>query len=348
MNIKSKFRLKAFKGLFSLICLCVVSLALCNCAGQGSHVQKRSMWMQPNGKLKVLSTIAMIDDLVTRVGGVHIDAYTLIQGDLDPHSYQLVKGDDETLAFADIIFSNGLGLEHGPSLQTFLQKSQKSIALGDRLRKADPQVILKQNGQIDPHIWMDVSLWTKMVPFIVENLAQKDPAHAADYQENGQRLIEEMLQQHAEIKNMLQAIPESHRYLVTSHDAFNYFARSYLAEPTEIKTGNWQKRVAAPEGLAPESQISVSDIQKIINHLRQYNIHVLFTESNVSKDSIRKILNAGSEVGLNVQIACTPLYSDAMGAPGSAADSYAKMMMHNAKIITHYLGHDASQGVYCE
>ena len=348
MNIKNNHCVKAFKRLFSWLWLLMLSLALAACAGQGSHVQKRSLWMQPNGKLKVLSTIAMIDDLVKRVGGQYIDAYTLIQGDLDPHSYQLVKGDDETLSFADIIFSNGLGLEHGPSLQSFLQKSQKSIALGDKIQQAYPQAILRQNGQLDPHIWMDVSLWAKMLPFIVEALAQKDPTHAAYYQENGQRLMQEMQALHADIKERLHAIPEERRYLVTSHDAFNYFGKSYLAEKSELGNDSWRKRVAAPEGLAPESQISVADIQKIINHLREYNIHVLFTESNVSKDSIRKILTASSEIGLKVHIACTSLYSDAMGAPGSDADSYAKMLMHNTKIIAHYLGRHASQGEYCE
>ena len=97
---------------------------------------------------------------------------------------------------------------------------------------------------------------------------------------------------HARIKSRMQAIPSEKRFLVTSHDAFNYFTRAYLASEDELETDSWQKRFAAPEGLAPESQLSPSDIQHIIGHLHKYNINVLFPESNVSKDSIRKILQA--------------------------------------------------------
>ena len=65
--------------------------------------------MEPNGKLKVLSTTAMLHDLVKQIGGDEIDSTVLICGDLDPHTYQLVKGDGEKLSFADLVFYNGLG-----------------------------------------------------------------------------------------------------------------------------------------------------------------------------------------------------------------------------------------------
>lgn len=339
----------AMKGGRLYVVLMWLALLCIGCGAQGSsHLQKRTAWMQPNGKLKVLSTIAMIDDIVKGVGGEYVDSYTLIQGDLDPHSYQLVKGDDETLFFADIVFYNGLGLEHGPSLQAFLQNSQKSIALGDEIRESDPELILQHQTQLDPHIWMDVSLWAKTVPFIVEALSRKDPEHAAEYQRNGKQLFDSLMLLHAHIKAELQAIPESQRFLVSSHDAFHYFARSYLATPEEISLGSWAKRVAAPEGLAPESQLSVTDIQMIISHLQKHDIHIIFPESNVSKDSIRKILQASSEIGLQLKIACVSLYADAMGPPGSGGETYVEMILHNAKTIAFYLKKNTSSGDFCE
>src|SRR5271165_630667 len=106
-----------------------------------------SQWMSRNGKLKVLSTIEMINDLVVQIGGEYVDSAVLIQGELDPHSYQLVKGDDEKLAFADIIFFNGLGLEHGPSLQSYLLNYGKAFGLGDRLIRENPTLLLYFKGQ---------------------------------------------------------------------------------------------------------------------------------------------------------------------------------------------------------
>lgn len=326
----------------SLIIFFVI-LSLFACSRDGGQAQGAfQQWMTPNGKVKVLSTTAMIDDLVKQVGGGYVDSFTLIHGELDPHSYQLVKGDDEKLAFADLIFYNGLGLEHGPSLRNFLQQSPKAIGLGNLIQNKEPSLILNYNGQVDPHIWMDISLWSRTVPYIVAALSQKDPSHADTYKENGERLINEMFKTHEEILILMHSVPPEKRFLVTSHDAFNYFTRVYLAAQGEKETSGWQKRFAAPEGLAPESQLSATDIFAIIEHLNRYNIHVLFPESNVSKDSIRKILKAGQEKGLHLRIATDSLYSDAMGHPGSDGDTYLKMIQHNAKTIAFYLsnGHE--------
>lgn len=300
--------------------------------GSTDHVQEFKEWMQPNGKLKVLSTIAMIHDLVQQIGGEHIDQITLIKGELDPHSYQLVKGDDEKLAFSDIIFFNGLGLEHGPSLQNYLLHNPKAIPLGNKVMDEDRSQIIYYKEQVDPHIWMDVSIWTKTISYIVEALASKDPAHAEVYRTNGSKLYDELMEVHYSIKNLLGEIPDSKRFLVTSHDAFNYFTRAYLAADGEPEI-SWRERFVAPEGLAPESQISATDIQNIICHLKKYHIFMIFPESNVNRDSIRKIINAAKEKKLDVKMANTSLYADAMGGPGSSGDNYQKMMLHNAQAI---------------
>jgi manganese/zinc/iron transport system substrate-binding protein len=279
----------------------------------------------------------MISDLVKHVGGEHVDVLTLIQGEMDPHSYQLVKGDDEKLASAQLIFYNGLGLEHGASLSRYLQKNPKAIGLGNKIEQKNPSLMIWVNGQKDPHIWMDISLWAQAIPFIVEALSQADPVHQADFQSNGERWLAEMLASHQQVKSMMQEIPQEKRYLVTSHDAFNYFTRAYLAESTEMEKGEWHKRFVAPEGLAPESQLSATDIQAIIDHMHRYQIEVLFPESNVSRDSINKIVQAGREKGLELKLACCPLYGDAMGASGSEGDSYLKMIVYNAKMIASYM-----------
>jgi manganese/zinc/iron transport system substrate-binding protein len=303
--------------------------------------------MTPDGRIKVLSSIGMIHDIVQEVGGDHVDGHILIQGDLDPHSYQLVKGDGEKIAFADLIFYVGLGLEHGPSIQKQLHDDDKSVALGDHLHQQDSDSILVYNGTLDPHIWMDISLWSKTIPTIVETLSRHDPQHAEEYQRNGDKLIKQLQQEHENTRRFLQNIPEEKRYLVTSHDAFNYFAKAYLTTEEELKNNDWQKRFAAPEGLAPDSQLSSADIQSIIDHLSMYNIQVLFPESNLSRDSISKIVDAGKEKGLNLYIASCALYGDAMGRPGTDGDSYVKMLRHNTRTIGKYLK-DYNPRIECE
>lgn len=319
---------------------CLMGLLILSGCSSEQHQKKQAQfeqWIQNNGKIKVLSTTAMIDDLVRQIGGEHVDTTVLIQGELDPHSYQLVKGDDEKLGFAQLIFYNGLGLEHGPSLHAYLHNNPKAIALGDLIDGEQSGRVIDVQGQQDPHIWMDISLWAKSIPFIVQALSRQDPAHQADFQSNGQTLQQEMEKVHQQVKSIMHQVPSHRRYLVTSHDAFNYFARAYLSEEGEEASNEWEKRFAAPEGLAPESQLSVTNIKDIIEHLNRYQVHLIFPESNVSRDSIRKIVQAGQEQGLDVQIACCPLYGDAMGQPGTEGDTYLKMIVYNAQTLAKHM-----------
>lgn len=322
------------KGFISFV-ICVLLIWGCSPESRNDF----QAWAKPDGRVKVLTTIAMISDLVKQVGGENVSVLTLVKGELDPHSYQLVKGDDEKLALADIIFCSGLGLEHGPSLRGYLADHPKSICLGDLIKAANPELIIYLQQTPDPHIWMDISLWAKTVPYIVQYLTEKDPAHAEQYKQRGDALIKRMMDEHIRLQQEMAKIPEEKRFLVTSHDAFNYFTRAYLSTEAEREKGGWEKRFVAPEGLAPESQLSSVDIRQILNHMKTNNIHVLFPESNVSQASIRKLLDAGSEEEMHLHVASESLYGDAMGPPGSDGDTHLKMIRHNAETIGKYLNY---------
>lgn len=287
------------------------------------------IWTETSGKIKILSTTAQVGDLVQSIGGDRIDGIVLIQGDLNPHNYEIVKGDGEKLAQADLIFYNGLGLEHGASLSATLRASPKATPVGERIAALHPHLILMKGPSIDPHIWMDISLWQKGIDPIVEALSLKDPEGAPYYRERGKMLSEKMEATHLKVRAMIQSVPSGKRYLVTSHDAFHYFTRGYLAESDEL---NWEERFAAPEGLAPDGQLNSLDLQKIVDFLKSKNISVLFPESNVNRDSIQKIATAGKEWGMDVRLCTEPLYGDAMGDL-----SYLEMMEHNAETIARYL-----------
>jgi len=317
--------MKYFSSIFVFI------LFLCGCSQNPQH--SIDDWMVNNGKIKVLSTTAMIGDLVKKIGGDRIDSMILILGEVDPHSYQLVKGDDEKLSQAQIVFYNGLGLEHGASLRYRLQKHAKGVALGDEIQREQPELILYVDGQKDPHIWMDISLWSQAIDPITAALSDIDPAGKESYEKNAELLHQNMQTAHIELYNSLQQVPESKRYLVTSHDAFNYFTRAYLAEPSEIINGTWKKRFEAPEGLAPDNQLSSFDIQRIIDYLCFYHIQVVFPESNVSRDSLKKIVLAGKSKGLNIKIASGPLYGDSVGSAQSEAGTYLGMMKWDGQMM---------------
>ena len=309
-----------------LLLYLLLPLLVFGCA-KGREIGRDALWREENGKLKVLSTIEMIDDLVQKIGQDYVDSTALIRGGLDPHSYELVKGDDERFARADIIFYNGLGLEHGLSLSQNLIGNEKATAVSERLLHDSKDRLMIVEEQYDPHIWMDISLWMETIDPIVEELSLKDPDHATEFQENGRVLREEMERTDQNVIKRLQSIPAQNRYLVTSHDAFNYFTRRYLAEPGEGES--WQERCCAPEGLAPDAQLSIVDMRRIVDHVGTRNISVLFTESNVNKDSLKKIVSTGKAMGFSVRLSPEELYGDAMGN----SDSYLEMIAHNVDVI---------------
>ncbi len=312
--------------------LLVLGLCLSGCSSPRAP-SAVEVWARPNGKIKVLSTTTMIDNVVGEIGGERIDHIALVVGEIDPHSYELVKGDDEKLSLAQVVFYNGLGLEHGASLRYQLEHHAGSVGVGNVILEKDPHLILRQDGAIDPHIWMDISLWSRIIDPIVQALVTADPEGGEEYRKRAEDLREKMLQEHQRIYDELQQIPQQKRYLVTSHDAFNYFTRAYLAAPDETLGSQWKKRFDAPEGLAPEGQLSTSDIQAVINHLIQYHISIVFPESNVSRDSLKKVVHACAQKGLMVEISDGVLYGDAMGPVGSDADTYLKMIQHDANVL---------------
>lgn len=312
----------------------VLALSAMFCCSSKTPTSSRG-WFEENQKIKVLSSIAMIDDLVGRIGGDRIDHISLISGEIDPHSYELVKGDDEKIAHADILFYNGLNLEHGASLCYKMQKHPHAIAVGDEVRLKHPELILMIGETVDPHLWMDILAWSYTIDPIVDALVRADPEGASYYVANAEGLRKQMLSVHQKVYTLLQNVPEEKRFLVTSHDAFGYFTKSYLATPEEASNGEWKKRFAAPEGLAPDGQLSSRDIQSIMDHLLAHDIDVVFPESNVSQDSLKKIISASREKKHEVRFSKKVLYGDAMGSYDDPVSSYLEMIEKNAESLVN-------------
>ncbi len=287
----------------------------------------------------MLCTTAQVAELVRAVGAEQVAVLTLIKGDLDPHSYQLVKGDDEKFRCAELIFASGLGLEHGPSLQQFLNDPKRTVVkIGDELfthGELDPIII---DGQLDPHIWLDISIWSRAIQPITTALVQLCPQHQHLFVERATLLRARLAALDDELRSQCQLIPAEQRYLVTSHDAFNYFVRHYLAQAEEQGDSAWSQRLCAPEGLAPEGQLSLLDIQRVVNFCAEHQIQVLFAETNISPVALRKVVQSAQGKGVNLRLAESQLYGDAMPHSSTAApEGYERMMRSNVALIVKEL-----------
>lgn len=279
---------------------------------------------EKNDKYTVMSTTVIIDSVVREIVKDTCNTTVLMEGEADPHSYQMRKGDREKIYAADLILANGLSLEHNPSLYHHLV-NEKAVFLGDILLEKEPSLIIANDGEVDPHIWMDLSIMQKIADEICHTLSKRDPGNAPEYAKNTNELKERMQALDQKIIVWMKEIPEENRYLVSSHDAFNYYVRRYFISDT-------QKRLFSMQGISTESEISLKRIRQVINYIKEHRISTIFFESNLPKDCILKVLEICATSHLDVAISSDPLYGDTLGGM-----TYLQMIEHDAKVIAKNL-----------
>jgi len=306
-----------------------VILFLCSVGCQEAGRKQFNSWLDENGNVKILCTTVFVGELVQAIAGEDFDVIVLIPPCSDPHSYQLVKGDDEKFRRADCVFSSGLGLEHRGALARYLSL-HNAVSITTQLEKEE---IITDGTTVDPHVWLDLSLWAKGVDCVVDVLAQKRERDRAVYKERGERVRRSLLRLHKKIRSLLQAIPDDRRFLVTTHNAFQYFSRAYLARDEEWLSGEWKKRCRAPEGLSPESQINTRDLYAVVEYILEHGVSTIFAEHGMNRDSIERLVDGARSKGHEVSIAKEMLYSDSLGTGVTHID----MLEHNARIIAEAL-----------
>lgn len=283
-------------------------------------------------KLKVVSTIGMITDMVENIAGGRMDVAGLMSAGVDPHLYKPTRSDIAALSRADIVFYNGLLLEGKmtDALMRVASAGRKVYAVTELL---DPSYLLEPKefqGHYDPHVWMDPLAWRKAVEVIRNKLSEIDPKGAAHYTAAGDNYLKELDELDAYCLRVLGSVPENSRVLVTAHDAFNYFGRRYGFEVLGI------------QGLSTESEAGVSDIERLVNLLVERKIKAVFVESTVSQRSIRALIEGAQARGHEVSIG-GELFSDAMGKPGTYEGTYIGMIDHNVTTIARALGGEAPE-----
>lgn len=279
--------------------------------------------------LNVVATTGQIADALRNIGGDRIELTELLGPGIDPHTYVPTEGDIDRLSNADVIFYNGLHLE--ARMERVLEQlgSQDGITVVAVAEQLDPLTLLNWEPEagepFDPHVWKDVRLWIQVMHIIRDTLIAADPANADVYEQNTAAYIEELEALHAYILEQVQLIPQERRVLVTAHDAFNYFGRAYGFA------------VDAVQGISTETEASTADIQALANTVVAREVPAIFIETTISPRTIEAVKEAVRAQGFEVEIG-GELYSDALGEPGTQAETYIGMMRHNIDTIVAALG----------
>ncbi len=277
-------------------------------------------------EIRVVTTIGMITDVVERVGGERVQVKGLMGPGVDPHLYRASEGDVIRLGSADLVFYSGLHLEAqmGRVLERMADTGVKTVAVTDDIARDVLLAPPEFEGNYDPHVWFDVTLWAKSVERVRDTLMELDPTHADVYQTNAARYLQELDELHAYVKAQAERVQVDQRVLVTAHDAFNYFGRAYGFE------------VKGLQGISTATEASIADVQELADFIAQRRIGAIFIESSVPQRTVEAVQAAVRAKGFAVQIG-GELFSDAMGSPGTEEGTYIGMVRHNVDTIVNAL-----------
>ena len=282
---------------------------------------------KPGARIKVVATFSILGDFVKQIGGDRVELTTLVGPNGDAHVYQPSPADARKVAEAKLVVMNGIGLEgwferfitasgaKPPVTIAALQVEpmMSGIAGGEKPAGQPDAVTGHSHGAFDPHAWQDVANAKAYVVEIKKGLEEADPEGTATYEANATAYLAQLDALDAEIRAGVAAIPASRRRIITTHDAFGYFARAY------------GMTFIAPQGVSTEAEASAKDVARIIRQIRAEKIPAVFLE-NISDDRMMQRIAAetGAKIGGKV-------FSDALSPPDGPAATFIDMMRNNIR-----------------
>jgi zinc/manganese transport system substrate-binding protein len=272
------------------------------------------MWAPPlhaEEPLNVVASFSILGDFVKNVGGDRVNVSTLVGPNGDVHVYAPAPADAKKIADAKLVVINGLGLEGW--LPRLLQASGSKAPIVTATRGIAP---LKLGSDADPHAWQSVVDAKIYVANIRDALVIADPADAEVFRKRAQAYSAKLDALDREVREAIAKIPQGHRKVISTHDAFGYFAAAYGIE------------FIAPEGVSTESEASARDIAGIITQIRTQKIPAVFLENISDPRLMRRIAaETGAVIG-------GTLYSDSLTDEKGDAPTYIDMVRHNIRTLT--------------
>lgn len=306
------------KYLLSVLLLLTLFLSACGQDRPSGQTSQRD-------KPQVTVTTSFLQDMVTVLAGDLVEVETLIPAGEDPHLYLAKASDLQKLQSADLVLYHGLHFE-GKMIDAL---ENIGVAVTEDFSHEDLGEFA-ENGNIvvDPHFWFDIKLYQQAVTKAATALKNLLPDYAKVIGQNEVAYQKELLALDQWCRDELANISPDKRYLITPHDAFNYFARSYGFT------------LHAPQGLSTDSEVANSDMIATVDVIIDHGVKAIFTESTTNPSRMEKLQEAVAARGGQVTVVSgegEELFSDSLAPKGQDGDSYVEMYHHNVALIVRYL-----------
>ena len=278
-------------------------------------------WAQ--APIQAMASFSILGDLVRQVGGERVSVNVLVGPGSDAHVFQPTPTQARQVSQAQVVFSNGLGFEGWMSrlLKTANYRGQQVVVSQGIKPLKDAGHGHGHNhghdhGAADPHAWQSVANVMAYVGNIAKGLCEADAAGCETYKANAATYNEQLKTLDADIKTAWATIPAAQRKVITSHDAFGYYAQAYGV------------KFLAAQGVSTESEASAKGVAQLVRQIKKENIKALFVES-ISDP--RLIAQIGRETGVKP---AGELFSDSLSDAQGPAPTYVAMMRANTAALT--------------
>jgi len=265
----------------------------------------------PETAPQIVASFSILADMVRQIAPAAIEVSVLVGADADAHVFQPTPTHGRRLAQAGLVVVNGLGYEG------WIDRLVKVSGYRGPVVVASRGISPRQGGDhgTDPHAWQDLSLAQRYVATLRDAIAQRWPQHQAELIERSSAYLQRLNGLDRQVREQLGAIPRAQRRVITSHDAFGYYAAAYGVD------------FIAPQGWNTHSEPSAAAVARLIRQIKKDGVRALFVE-NISDP--RLIQRIAQEAGVRVG---GTLYSDALSAAGGPADTYLKLFEHNTRVL---------------
>lgn len=293
--------------------------------------------------LQVVATTTILGDLASMVVGEHGEVSVLMAPGQDPHGFSPSARQAQQVRGADLVLANGLQLEEGllDVVEAAEQDGAQVLRLAEHL---DPLAVGEtaedhaehaddehegedhedgphDHGPEDPHVWFDPVRMAEGARVLADHVAEV-ASDDVDWAARGEHVAGELEALDREVRDVLSAIPDECRRLVTNHDNLRYLASRYDLEVVGTVVPG------SSTGVEP----SARDFAQLAATLREAGVPAIFAETIQSTELADSL---AAEVGRDVEV--VELYTDSLGEPGSSAETYTGMMRTVAQRVADAL-----------
>ena len=268
-------------------------------------------------KARVVTTFSILADITREIGGDDIQLTNLVGADADAHVFEPAPAQVRAVLEADLVIANGLGFE--PWLERLLANGEARGTRIDASKGVVPMTVLEHDQRlVDPHAWQSLGNAEIYARNITQALVQLVPARAAAFEARRDSWLGRLGALRQSIAPRLMALPPERRRVLTSHDAFGYFAQE------------WRLTFLAAQGVSDAAEPSAAEVAGLIRQLRAEGVRAIFVENIRDARLVKQIAEeAGARVG-------GTLYSDALAAEGPAS-TYLGMYRQNVERLLQAL-----------